>query len=268
MSVTASDLKLYAATSIADDDTTAQGGAINTSDEVTGSTANEVFPAAVYAAAGGSDITHYYKMFFKNTSATNLTAAKIWIDNLLLAFGVSGFLKASSSSATDSSTYKLRIHGLDSGGTEREEYLSLNGLTEVTSSYQYSEIHNVCKVNGSYVPVVAVGDITIKISTTTIGKIPAGYYTANGEVKLALEITLDDTNTSTNRLTSPNDGGATPIDFTFYEAQDYASGLAVANSGILTAGSAQGLWVKRVACAGTYTSDRVDYVIKIQGSTT
>ncbi len=266
-SVTPAELKLYGALNCPDDDTSTVGGAINASNEITDAATNEAIKTVKYNPATGAHITNYYKIFFKNTnSGTDLTNAEIWIDNLLITPAATALLYALSSSSSDNSNYRLKVHGNDIGGVEREEYVTLNGTSQVSSVYQYQKIHEIIKVDADGNTSIAVGDITIKISSETIGKIPVGYYTANGQVTIGLAPSLNDSTTSANRLTCPQ-YGATPIDLTFSEANSAATALAVANGGTLTFGSAQGIWIKRVAYDGVYTSPRIQVVTEIEGET-
>jgi len=79
MSVAGDELKLYRAVNNPNDDTSLNGGAIDTGHEITGGL-DELFIDAYSKEAGGGDRIVYRKCFFKNTNATTaLTDAKVWM---------------------------------------------------------------------------------------------------------------------------------------------------------------------------------------------
>lgn len=78
MGVTPADLKLYEAAAMPNDDSSSNGGAINAAAEITG-VLDEVFIDAYSKETGEGDRIVYRKVFFKNTAATALTVAKIWM---------------------------------------------------------------------------------------------------------------------------------------------------------------------------------------------
>ena len=78
MSVTPTDLKLYEATSMPNNDEDVNGGVINAAAEIEG-VLDEVFIDAYSKETGAGDRIVYRKVFFKNTSATALTVAKVWM---------------------------------------------------------------------------------------------------------------------------------------------------------------------------------------------
>jgi len=79
MSVVGTELKLYAATAMPNDDTSTNGGAIDTGAEVTGSL-DEVFIDAYSKATGDGDRIVYRKVFLKNTNgSTTLSGVKVWM---------------------------------------------------------------------------------------------------------------------------------------------------------------------------------------------
>ena len=79
MPVLESDLKLYGSQYMPRNDTEINGGAIDTTNEITG-VVGEVFNDLESDEAGGVTHYQYRKVFFKNTStASHLENAKIWI---------------------------------------------------------------------------------------------------------------------------------------------------------------------------------------------
>jgi len=78
MGVTPTDLKLYQAANMPNNDEDLNGGAVNAEAEITG-ILDEVFIDAYSKELGEGDRIVYRKVFFKNTAATNLTDARIWM---------------------------------------------------------------------------------------------------------------------------------------------------------------------------------------------
>jgi len=79
MSVVDTDLKLYAAAAMPNDDTSSNGGAIDAGSEITGAV-DEVFMDTYSNESGGATRTIYRKVFFKNMNATHaLSNVIIWM---------------------------------------------------------------------------------------------------------------------------------------------------------------------------------------------
>jgi len=79
MSVVSTDLKLYAAAAMPADDTSSNGGAIDTGAEITGSL-DEVFKDAYSKETGDGDRIVYRKVFLKNTNGSiALSGVKVWM---------------------------------------------------------------------------------------------------------------------------------------------------------------------------------------------
>lgn len=79
MSVVSTDLKLYAAAAMPNDDTSSNGGAIDTGAEITGSL-DEVFIDAYSKETGDGNRTLYRKVFLKNTNGSvSLSNAVVWM---------------------------------------------------------------------------------------------------------------------------------------------------------------------------------------------
>lgn len=78
MGVTPEELKLYQAANMPNNDEDTNGGAINAAAEIEG-VLDEVFIDAYSKELGEGDRIVYRKVFFKNTAATALTDAKIWM---------------------------------------------------------------------------------------------------------------------------------------------------------------------------------------------
>lgn len=261
--MTDADLKLYQADDMPTSLTAPapSGGAIGAT-QITGSTIGEVFFTMASAASGGGSKVQYSKVFWFNDHATDdLSSAKVYIANALdTPAAGNNLMSGLSSSASDNTTKKLRWIGEDSAGDPAYEDTTMNGTTEVTGAAQFNA--NLAAVELRLVSggalTTAAGDITIKKNGTTLGIIPAGYSSAICEVDIGLEAALDDTATTTNPGTAP--GG-----ITFSRPRTYAGGLAVANSGVLTAQSGQGVWVKWTELEERLSSPDLQIVFAIQG---
>ena len=94
------------------------------------------------APAGGGAKVQYSSTHVKNTNATDaLTSAKAWLANALDDVAGDGTASFVSSSASDDSTRKVRILGLDDDGVPTQEEVTLNGVSSVTSLTSWSAIH-------------------------------------------------------------------------------------------------------------------------------
>jgi len=260
MPVASSDLLLYGSANIPTDDTSTAGGAIDTGNELQGTTIGELFDSTPANAAGGSDIIHYQKCFYKNTNASDdLSDAVIWLLNGLASFGTAGSVSAVSTSSSDDSTKYIKVFGFDSGGNALTESITLNGTSSVNGSSTFASIWKVeLRLVATDALTTADGDITITRGSD-LGMIPTGYYSATAEIEIGLESSLDDSNTTTNRLTAPSG-------ITFSKAIDEGTALDVANSGVLSSGSAQGIWLKRTIKAGLTATTDIEIILRIKGT--
>lgn len=262
MAVISSELKLYGSAAITTDDTSPVGGAINAADEITGGAVGELFDSAPANSSGGADKTHYQKCFYKNTNAVdNLSNAVIFILNGLIASLTNGTVSAVSTSASDGATKYIKVYGFDAAGAAQTETITLNGVTPVSGSLTFI-LAGIWKVELRLVAddslVVAAGDITI-MRGIALGIIPVGYYSATAEIEIYLPATLNDTGTSTNRITPP--GGSS-----FSKAFSESSSLNVANAGTLTASASQGIWLKRSIKAGLGATTDIEIVLRLKGT--
>lgn len=273
MSVVASDLKIYKPANVPADDTSTGGGAI-TATEIVG-TVGELFPTMAANAEGGASKIWYYKCFFKNTNgATNLTNSYIYMKNGLNIPGSTRYVRITSTSANDSysvSNMKAKVVGNDGSGVAVSEYITLTGVTPAIGAQLFASVYKVeLRDATSDALVAANGEITIEsynsaVDLQTIGIIPATYKNATGEIDIVLSATLDDTGTIANRLTAPAGlvfpaSTARPI--------TVATALAVANSGTLTFGSAQGVWMKKTVIDGEMPSAETTLILNLIGDTT
>lgn len=117
MSVTPAELKLYQAANMPNNDEDENGGAINGETEIEG-VLDEVFIDAYSKELEEGDRIVYRKVFFKNTAATALTDARIWM------------------SADEHDYITLDLESAK-GGTDT----STNRITAPTDGYTFAE-HN------------------------------------------------------------------------------------------------------------------------------
>lgn len=267
MSIVAGDLKLYkAATPPTTLATSTVGGAINTSAEITGGSVGEWFPSVASYGTGLGSWSMYAKVFFKNTHASiPLTGSVIYIENSLDDVGSSGTASVASSSASDNSTYRTTLLGLDASSNPQSEDFTMNGTSSVGGSLTWNsgaggiaagEFRN----DSTGVLSATNGAVTVTRSSA-LGSIPAGYKTAVGEVNIWLEASLDGSTTTTNATTAP--GGSS-----FSKPRTSGAGLTVANSQSLTAGSAQSVWGRWTRAERAKPLEDVEIGLTLYGNTT
>jgi len=248
MSVIQTDLKLYKCTSIPTDDSSIAGGAI-TGTEVTA--LGDLFPSldATANADGGADKNYYAKVFYKNDNAdTDLTSSKVYIKNALDDPSGATVITIVSDSASDDGTKQVAIYGEDGSNNALVERIALDGTTPVVGSTSFTKVWRVQLelLNQRNTLTTAAGQIDVKESSTILGSMSIGDSWATAEIQIGLEALLDDTNTTTNRLTAP--GG-----ISFTRPNSLAEGLDVANSGALSFGHEQGIWIKMIVSSGIGT---------------
>ncbi len=259
MSLSEDDIKYYAPLNNPTDDSSTLGGGINTSDELNGNSIGEIFPTRGADTDGGSDVVSYAKMFAKNTSATDdMESAQIYIANHLEQPGSDGVITLVSDSDNDDDSLYARIYIEQTDGSKTSEDITLDGTTQVSGTLPVKAGTNVKaeirSVSGDALTAVE-GNIAITRGTL-LGYIPSGRKTAQGNYAIGLESSLDDTATTTNRLTAPSG-------ITFYQPGTRNAALDVANGGTLSAGSAQGIWVKQTLYDGEIDTPDMEIDIRI-----
>jgi hypothetical protein len=259
MPVTTSELLLYKSTNTPSDETSLVGGAISAT-QITGTSVGEVYapPITQSNSFPGADRIHYEKVFYKNTDTTSdLSAGVIFILNSIDDIGSAGVLTVASSSSSDVGT--LVVIGYDNTGNPQEESIAVNGLNNVQGLINWTYVQRAIFTDGNGNPIAAVGDLSLAVAGTNVGKIPSGYHSATGEFRIGLAATLSDTATTTNTITAP--GG-----ITFTKPRSASAGIAVANSGVLTHLQSQGIWLKMTTKAGLAAASDVDVVLSINGT--
>jgi hypothetical protein len=261
MPVTNSDILLYKSTNTPTDDVSPVGGVISAT-QITGSTIGEVFRTITANPAGSSSQVRYQKVFIKNNNATSsLNNATAYLANSLNDTPAPGNCTVVSDNSGDGANLQMQIIGIDNGGNPNQELINLNGVTPVTGVIIWSQIWKVITLStGTTTETASAGNITISVGGVGIGQTPAGYYSATAEIKIALASTLNDSSSSVNDLTAP-------AGFSFTKPQTYNTGIPMANSGVLTNGSAQGIWIQQTIPAGLATSTDVQ-ILQGWGGTT
>ena len=261
MAVVETELKLYSPLNNPTNDTDTLGGGIDVTDEVTGGSVGELMIKRGANTIGGADVVAYGKAFYKNTNAIDdLSNSVVWIDNALLQPTANGVLSVVSDSTSDNSDKQVHVIFETPAGVYDSENIVMNGITAVSGT-KTIKANTPIKVEFQ---TVATGDLVATTGNVSInrgsllGKIPATYKSADGYMAIALEAALNDTETTTNRVTTPGV-------VTFYVVNTKETGLAVANSGTLTSGAAQGIWLRQTIPDGALPSTELDWNIGIKG---
>ena len=235
MSVTPSELKLYASTTMATSFATSNVGGGISGTEILAAVIGEVF--FMMAADPDDDVTQYGKAHFANTNATlDLTDAKIWLPNAGATVAGNYPCTAQSASEDDDDSKKIRFLGRDASADPLQHELTMNGLTEAIDSIDFSVVHGAELRNSTTgILTAAAGPITLRRNGTVFGIIPAGASSMQNEVSIGLG-EMDDTATI-------DDAGIAPDDVTFSRPRTYEDGLAVDGDDV-PAESAQSIWFR------------------------
>lgn len=265
----ASNLRLFAPTTVAVDFSTEDIGGAMSATMLTALLGEILFRMPSHEWESGSgDRVQYGKAFMKNThGSTDFGNAVMWIANALDDWGAGqDTITFQSDSADDDSGIFFRAIGYDVNGDPVQLDTAGNGVTEAASSDQLTHISRVTvhedNAGEGYPVTPTAGNVTIRRGNgTVLGVIPAGYWSATGEVKIALAGALNDTLTITNAGDPDDDLSG----FTFEKPRTYADGIALANSGVLTAGAGQGFWLEETVKEGMKPSRDVQIVLAIDG---
>lgn len=246
------DLSMVVATGFA----TANVGGAKSDIRATGSQDEILFSAP---ASPSASVLEYGKAFLVHTHPTDTaTSVGVWIANSLDTPGSAATLTLVSTSPADSSSYKVRIIGFNSGGAVLIEDRILNGTSSVTTSGSFVGALRVEFRTLSGARANAAGIVTVTHGSTVIGVIPAGHDMATTEFAIGLAGSLDDTATIAN-------ASAAPSGVTFSKPRIDADKLAVAG-GSLDPGEGQGVWIRWTIPTGMPASDRVRLALRASGS--
>lgn len=261
--MTGSQLKRKAAATIAEDFSTTNVGGAMSATELTGAIAETLFemPSTAVGSGDGSRV-QCGKEFIHNTSDDDLAAARIYFANFLLDWGAGNDTVGLTPSHEDDQDKVVKLVGFSSvpGPAVLSRTLGASGVQVFTgdllSDLQRLTVHD--SDTDDLVPLA--GALLVKRGNgTELGAIPAGYYSGTAEIDAWAPGTLNDTTTAAT-------AAADPAGATWTRPRDYASGLLVANSGTLTAGAAQGYWLRWTVKEGLGPNPDLEYIPTINGN--
>jgi hypothetical protein len=255
MPPTASDILMYGPLELPLNDDDELGGGIDTGNQIQGNTTGELFTKRLADAYGGSDVEAFTKCFVKNAHASdtayNLVA---WLANGCILPVAEGAFSFVSTSASDDATKYIHAIFEKTDGTYDTEDIALNGTSVVNGASLCGAGANVkfeLRLDSDDSLTTAAGIISCNRGIL-LGVIPAGYKTADSHILMAMASAINDTDTTTDRLTAPTG----PV---FTRPNTQASGLPFADD--LAAGDAQGIWLKQVLPDGAISSPELQCVI-------
>lgn len=258
MSVASADLKLKLPTVLATDFTTADIGGAKTSTVITGATVGEVLFAMAANTSGGNRL-QYGKLFQDNESADDLSSAVQFLANGMDDLDTDGYvLTIQSSSTADGSNLTARCIGNDSGGDAQDEF-GLAGTSVASGSivFEYGAVIEFRDtVTGALTPLT--GYATVRHNGVIVAIAPPGSYSVTAEIKFGLAATLNDSATTADAATAPSG-------ISFAKPRTAAAGTALANSGVLTGGDAQGIWLLWTCAENRRPSADVEIYLLCEG---
>ncbi|MGE0493290.1 MAG: hypothetical protein AB7S38_29045 [Vulcanimicrobiota bacterium] len=266
MSVADTDMVWYQSAAHPANDTDAAGGNKSSTALVDGNV-GELLTRKVAPASGTLDddaVYQYQQFYLANENGTD--DALNTLINLLNGLAVpsgTGVAKYQSTSASDGSSVKVRRHGVLDGGTAVvTKDVVLNGTTEVSGVDTWAEVYYDELLNvADDTPATAVGNITCKVGTESIGFIPAGYNNAAGNLDLWVPATAGNTSGVSNRTTEPAGASWT---------RAVTTGTAVTSTapaaGTIAAGTHQSVWIRQRLQPGQNSlRTNVDCVLRASG---
>lgn len=263
MAISASDLKLYASANMPTSDSGTAGGAIDTGTQIIGTTIGEWLKNFAANAEGGADKNQYQKAFVKNTHGSDsYTSAVAYIMNALKDVATQGTCQIRITDETDATDTTIRVIGHNASGVPQTEDIEIDaetgwvtGLKEWKADASGIIACLVLATSTGAEKVLATANVEIK-RDIDLGIVPVGYSEAVGFVYIWLVGTLNDSGTSTNRVTAP--GGSS-----FSKPNAQGDGLSFAAT--LGAGDAQGVWAKAIYYDGMPNLTDCDFVLKTYG---
>lgn len=261
--MTGSQLKRKAATTIAEDFSTTNVGGAMSGTELTGAIAETLFEMPSHAVGSGlGNRTQKGKEFIHNTSGDDLASARIYFPNFLLDWGAGNDTVGLTPEHEDDEDKIVRLVGFSSvpAPAVLSRVLGASGVQVFTgdllSDLQRLTVHD--PFTDALTPLA--GALLVKRGNgTLLGRIPAGYYSGTAEIDAWAPGTLNDTSTAATAASDPS--GAT-----WTRPRDFTSGLNVANSGTLTAGAAQGYWLRWTLKEGLGPNLDLEYIPTIDGN--
>jgi len=253
MSIVETDLELYGSTTMPDDDTTTEiGGAIDTTCRV--SFAEIVAADQIEAVSSHAADTTQTLTIYGTTAAGVVTSEAQTLNGTTVVTFATTFVRVLKAVLSGTTTGTITVRDQDSD----TEIMSLEpGLLKIRRPFYLAAADVAGGSARDYFEKVFFknkhGTLTLSGASVSESSDPSA------KISFAVAATLDDSGTNgvgNNRLTVGDLSG-----LTFDSAAK-----DVANSGNLTAGSAQGIWLKLSLPAGTVAADTT-YTLLLSGST-
>lgn len=260
--MTSNQLKRMACTTRATDFSTATiGGAVSTS-ELTGATVGETLFEMPSTAEGSGDGARVQrgKEFLANTSSDDLGSAKIYFPNWLADFGAGTDTIVLIPLSPEDEGKVFRLIGFDVDGDPISLAVTLGSGAETVSGDLLSDLQRATVHDPETEELAAlVGAVFIERGNgTPLGEIPPGFFSATAELDAWAAATLNDSATATSAAADPSGASWT-------RARTLATALNVA-TGTLSAGAAQGYWLRLTVKEGMPASPDVEYAVTIEGN--
>lgn len=272
MSVIASDLVVYGAANIAESDSGTQGGAIDTTVRYVFDSASLVNDPTASGGDGELTVVSSNGADTMNITVTGRNAGGSIVSQTIALNGTTvvdlttntfeRILKVElASSAAGTVTLADNANG---AGTIGNTIVAIeSGVTDIrTPFYNVSSDASGGSSRSFYEKVFIKNNNS---TNSLLGAIISENSDPSGNVTFALEDAVDDTGTSTNRVTAPS--GATIGSSGFDSADKALADELDAATADLAAGSAIGVWLCLTLAAGTAAA-KTTYTMDIEGSTT
>lgn len=231
------DIAIYPSAGVPTADTGTSGGNIDTSGgEMSEGTENVFVPALVIPAFGSADAgPYYYANCVKNEGDSAFITPRFWLANGLIKPSAQGTFSITTESAAE--TGKVRLYFLAAGVWITED-ITVSGASTFESIEQVDSNSPVMavKITAGGSQTTASGNIWITRSSS-LGLIPSGRSSASSFVQLGIDLTVNNTLATTNRLTAPTG-------ISFSEAYSFTTGLYIPGPDNLEAGEFVKLWYK------------------------
>ena len=235
------------------------GGAASAT-KITGGAIGELLFAMSANALGGADKEQTQKFFQANDhESQDLTNAVMWLDNHMTQPSGNKVTRAQSTSNLDGAGKYLKVIGNNNVPADAAEEFQLAGTTLASGVTAFSKRWSVTLHDlETNALVTADGFISIYHDDELIAVMRPNAHSVTSEISIGLADELDDVETF-------DDAGSAPAGITFSQPRTPEDGVAVANSGVLPAGSKQGGYLLWVCADGRRPSTDVETYPLIKG---
>lgn len=257
MSFSGGDLKLYKPATPAIDFTTSSIGGAKSANLASAANLSEI---CFLMPVDDEDQVQYAKAFIANDNAEfSPTAVKVWLKNALDDWGENDVNAAAQGDAAGDDDGKfVRFFGHDTHGDPVSREVLLDEDEVMPTSDTLTKLQSVeLRDQATGALVAAAADVKIFRNSTLIGVIPEGAYSATAEFAIWLPASLNDTTTASTAASSPSGGS-------FTRPRTELAALSVANGGVLTAGTAQGIWYKWALAANAKSRGDVQVILGVR----